>query len=318
MTSDGPLGSNDPTASGDPIASDEPVAQDRASGMRTAGAASGGDSAAFPEGVYCVRCGYHLRGTVGARCPECGYDLAGYRSPASGIPWSNRRSIGRVPAYLNTVWLVTVRTRKFCEEHAREVSYRDARLFQLVTVTLAFIPLAVALWCGVWYLRPYVQRQLDNQGLSLSWESFVAYRLIVENWLWPVVTICLWGCLIMVTGVPSYFFHPHSSPMRRQNAGVAMSHYACAPLSLMFVPIALALTMPGPVIVATLILMALLILLWWINLVRLARGMMPELRIRQTVMALMTPLLWLLLGFLILGAVLIVVFWCGVVLDSLR
>ena len=96
------------------------------------------------EDLFCPGCGYSLRGATGERCPECGYSLAYLRTHTCGIPWAHRRQRGRLRTYWQTVWLVTFRPQRFCEEYAHEVRYRDARRFQLMTLLYVYGPLLVA------------------------------------------------------------------------------------------------------------------------------------------------------------------------------
>ena len=49
----------------------------------------------LPEGIYCLDCGYDLRGSTSARCPECGFSLELLRTGESQIPWAHRRELGR-------------------------------------------------------------------------------------------------------------------------------------------------------------------------------------------------------------------------------
>ena len=273
---------------------------------------------AIPDGVYCVRCGYHLRGVVGDRCPECGYDLAGLRSTESGLPWAHRRTIGRLRAYWATVWAVTVRTREFCEEHAREVSYRDARLFQWVTILHAIPAVMFGVWGYALKLREHVEERLAfQQGTFMPTVPSIIDKAILENWPWVVLTACLVVFLVASTGVPSYFFHPRESPTARQNAGIAMSYYTCAPLAIALIPASRMVMMsllPDAVTIGAILALP---LLWWYNLLRLAKGVMPELRRTHIYVGVLIPMVWLLLGGLILIVLPAVAFWGVVVVDSL-
>jgi len=274
---------------------------------------------AISDGVYCVRCGYHLRGVVGDRCPECGYDLAGLRSTESAIPWSRRRDIGRFRAYWATVWAVTVRTRKFCEEHAREVSYRDARLFQWVTVLHAFPPVALGLWKGVLRVRDYLENQLASQRGSFVFPGpSVSERAFLENWPWIILTVCLFLFLFVATGAPSYFFHPRERSTARQNAGIALSCYAASPLAMALLPMFGMFAMPNVPDWVWMAAIVALPLLWWYNLLRLAKGMMPELRRTHVYVGVLIPVVWLLLGALILFVLPAIALWGVVFVDSLR
>src|SRR5947209_8529114 len=99
--------------------------------------------------IFCVECGYDLRGLASARCPECGIELDRGAMGRSRLKWARRKTIGRVPAYLATVWSVIARTRRVADEVAGPVSLDDAREFARVTALLAWLgPAALAVW---WY-----------------------------------------------------------------------------------------------------------------------------------------------------------------------
>src|SRR3954467_14207873 len=49
--------------------------------------------------------------------------------------------------------------------------------------------------------------------------------------LLPVMPIGVLSTFAMVTAAPSYWFHPRSLPIVRQNRAVAISAYLCAPLT---------------------------------------------------------------------------------------
>lgn len=190
----------------------------------------------IPPDVPCPGCGYLLFGSVGDKCTECGYDISRMRRAESGIPWVHRRERGRFISFWQTVWLVTIRHRRFCEEYARDVSYADARRFQWVVVLHVFVPVVLAVVATYWMTPP-----------DLSKESFMAAMMLgrpprqptsldyAYAEVWPVAMLlaCFLLWLVAATGAPSYFFHPKSIPVRRQNSAVAMSYYCAAPLALL-------------------------------------------------------------------------------------
>jgi len=94
----------------------------------------------IPEHIYCPACAYNLFRITSDRCPECGHGLEGLRSDHSTIPWVRRNEIGRFRAYWKTVWMVTMRHRKFCEEYTRDISYEDAQAFRWLTILHAWLP----------------------------------------------------------------------------------------------------------------------------------------------------------------------------------
>jgi hypothetical protein len=175
------------------------------------------------DDIYCPDCGQNLRGTVSDRCPECGASITDLRSTESRIPWSHRATRGRVRSYLRTVYMVLFKTRRFCAEISRPVSYADAQSFRWATVLLAWMPFATVA-VALHVLEP---KLLAEAGLGLPSVRTQVWLLasVVAAWL-------LW--LIGATGVTSYCFHPAKAPVRLQNRGIALSYYATAPLCMIW------------------------------------------------------------------------------------
>src|SRR5688500_10823675 len=84
----------------------------------------------------CPACGYDLRGAPATRCPECGLQVDADLLRVSGIPWTHRRTMGRVRAYLRTLRLMTFGGEAVALEPARPQDPRDARSFHAVQGTL--------------------------------------------------------------------------------------------------------------------------------------------------------------------------------------
>ncbi len=112
-----------------------------------------GSSEAAAE-IFCPQCAYNLRGLppggtgAEARCPECGTAFDRQKLLESQIPWAHRQTIGRVRAYVRTVYRVLRRPGEIGEEVNRPIRAEDARSFRRVTVTLVFLPLAGLLVAG--------------------------------------------------------------------------------------------------------------------------------------------------------------------------
>ena len=83
----------------------------------------------------CPVCGYDLRGAVGVRCSECGSSVG--KGVVSRIRWVGRRYVGRVRAYVRTVWMVVRRPGVLAGETRWRVGLKDARRFYWVSVLLA-------------------------------------------------------------------------------------------------------------------------------------------------------------------------------------
>jgi len=175
----------------------------------------------LPEGIYCLDCGYDLRGSTSARCPECGFALELLRTGESQIPWAHRREMGRFRAYWKTVWLVMRWPKRFCSEIARPVSYRDSQRFRWLTVLHAFPPVLVA--AIIWGLYDWLR---GPGGGEPMW--------------WVLGGLVVWSLLALagLPGLASYFFQPRWLSVEQQNRALALSYYAWAPLAI--TPVALA------------------------------------------------------------------------------
>lgn len=170
----------------------------------------------MPAGVICPECGYDLRGLTSARCPECGDDVTHLRSRRTQIPWSYRRGIGRMRAYWSTVWLVVRRPSRLASEINCDVSYRDAQRFRWVTLAHAYgtVVIGSAILCTV--------AVLSGSGFDET-----------AGWAVGGVLISTLLFLALLPGVGSYFFQPRNLTVAQQNAAIALSYYAWAPLALL-------------------------------------------------------------------------------------
>lgn len=182
------------------------------------GAAAGqvDEAGGLSDDVYCPECDYNLRGLTSDRCPECGSAVDAARLAGSQIPWVHRSRIGWYRAYWQTVWLVMFRTKRFCREIAHPVSYRDSQSFRWVSVLHAFVPMVVVM--TVAEFGTPAQERLFTTNPS----NAVALG---------VLSVSLFLALAAVTGLPSYFFHPKSLSIEHQNRAIAMSYYSYAGLA---------------------------------------------------------------------------------------
>lgn len=185
--------------------------------------------AASSTDFFCPNCGYSLRGIASDRCPECGNTLEWQSFAASRIPWVHRKAIGTMRAYWRTVWLTMSDSRLISDEVQRPVSYEDAQKFRRMTVWFAFTPLAIAAAVGL--LSITLEQTKDLFAVWRSGSGIIRFSLVLELLLIPVAWIALYLFVLAITGVQSYFFHPASLPIIRQNRAVALSYYACAPLA---------------------------------------------------------------------------------------
>ncbi|MCG3137777.1 MAG: hypothetical protein HJJLKODD_01627 [Phycisphaerae bacterium] len=172
--------------------------------------------------IFCPGCGYNLHGLADARCPECGaaFDAAALR--AVQLPWPKRNNLGAFRAYWRTFWMVLRRRELFHQELHRAVSYRDAQTFRRATILYSLIPILL------YGLGLAVYHTIDHYSTHNQLGVFFFGGAILVG-----STLCLILFLYAVTGVPSYFFHPRSVPVERQNRAIALSYYTSAPLALL-------------------------------------------------------------------------------------
>ena len=264
---------------------------------------------AISADIFCPNCAYNLRGSVSDRCSECGYSLANIRSPICQIPWPKRRERGRLRAYWQTVWMVTFRDRRLCEEVARPVSHVDAQAFRWATVLHAYLPVLLATILVYLGKSPetvppadFYQQMFQMIGMG-TWPTGLSFADRAYAEVWPVVILhaCFLLFLVAATGVPSYFFHPRGLSAPQQNRVVALSYYGTAPLALTcFLAIlaggvfVYADTWPVSLgVIPAILLVALILLAWLLNLDRIARRTMPHLKTRRLLIATCVPLLWI-------------------------
>lgn len=291
--------------------------------------ARGNETAALTD-IYCPKCAYLLFGAQGDRCSECGYNLDGLRSPVSRIPWVQCDQGSWVTRYWQTVWMVTFSNAKFCEEFARPINYKDARRFQFVTVAHVYICLLISSLIAHYGYRPNANVFAPTGVTLYSVFTNAANPLELiynEGWPFAILMACVAPLLLALTGIPSYFFHPTAISLHRQNAGIALSYYLCAPLAI--TSVALASLIP-PIrlskfpdeygelsLFAISISLGVAMLLWWVTLVRSARRIMPQLPKRAATIAIGVPMLWIVSAILIVGALPLSVLFVVLVFGSL-
>ena len=211
----------------------------------TAAAPSPG-GAPTEEDLFCPECGYNLHALEGIdRCPECGLAIDRQGFARSRIPWVHRRHVGRFRAYWRTVWLATLRPKQIAAESARRVNYPDAQRFRYVTAFVASAPVVVGLVAAmVWYGSAALFTFINPAtfpGWAMAGQPSPAFDLLIP-WdagvtLPPVLPLAVLLATVFVTGVASYWFHPRSIPVVRQNRAIALSYYGCGPLALVSIPV---------------------------------------------------------------------------------
>lgn len=206
----------------------------------TTTAAADGHGEEGPLLTLCPGCGYDLRGTGGDRCSECGLEIDRAALRESGYPWAHRRRIGRITAYLRTVWMVTIDSRRLAHEAARPQEGRDGRAFRALTAGV----LAVT-FLGAWVWVVGVQRGLEFLAFGSSnigmgppagppgWMLDVAVPWSAGATMPWVIPACLVLLAVYMTGVQQAVFRAGAQgESYRRRAGV-IAHYAAGPLVLL-------------------------------------------------------------------------------------
>src|SRR5204862_5946332 len=112
--------------------------------------------------------------------------------------------------YFRTVWLATFHIEQIAGEIDRPVSYRDARLFQLITIAIAWLPVTIFIGAldfmfGAIVLPPAAWSRVPEPSraeIDLMIPLLQAFRLHVPI---PLGVLLFF---LGLSGVSSYFFHP--------------------------------------------------------------------------------------------------------------
>jgi hypothetical protein len=286
--------------------------------------------------IFCPVCGYDLRGGGSGRCPECGTSIDHETLARSRIPWSHRQQIGRFRAYWRTVWLATFHAKKLAQEASKPVDYRDARLFRVITILVAGLPVAALVWFGVTQIKwdeltSGVLTQPSMQPPTRLLDVFLPFTAVAA--FAPFLPACALLFFWAATGAVSEAFYTRALPLAQQNRAMAISQYSCAPLALL--PIALTLGLLGVLLEApplrpsiseikktfeifSGLMVVASLFLWWLTTLRLLRHATHASPLRMLAAAVGVPALLFILTGIILGVVPWIVGLLVVAIESLR
>ncbi len=194
-------------------------------------------TAAPSRTVLCPGCGYDLRGMTADRCSECGLVIDAEALRRSGFPWAHRKSVGRVRAFLKTVWLVTADGKALSMEAAKEQSARDAAWFtrwvaaSLVVCFVAVVALVVYQG-GIRAVAVKPPSQARTAWQMSGWEQDVLAPWSAGIVLWPTLVACPVMLAFYVAGAPASVFRTRGLSPDRAETVAAIGRYAAAPLFL--------------------------------------------------------------------------------------
>lgn len=201
------------------------------------------------DGLLCPACGYDLRGSMDVdRCPECGLAIDRASLRTSGFPWAHRRKIGRVRAYLRTVWYVAMGSGQSANELAKPQDPADARAFRRATATLLAVVFLTAFAAvvvdegGLLFLTPQpMGGRMMQVTILQGYELDLAVPWGAGATRWPIIPICLVLLAIYLTGAQRLLFRLSSFPAVHRQRASAVALYAAAPLALLLPAIVLLL-----------------------------------------------------------------------------
>jgi len=197
--------------------------------------------------ILCPLCGYDLRGTTGDRCSECGQTIDRAALRTSAFPWSRRREIGRVRAYIQTVWLVTIDSRRLRYEASKPQDMKDARKFRWITTSIlavAFVGiftifaaveggdptrLAAPLWRTQSFMSPWNYLPPWLGDLLVPWAASLTIPLLV-----PALLVAL---AIHLTTSSRHLFRVREASPARQQCLSAIAQYSLAPIAWLLPPV---------------------------------------------------------------------------------
>lgn len=185
--------------------------------------------------LYCIDCGYDLRGLPSDRCPECGWlidrDLLG----RSHLAWAHRARLGRWRAYWRTAWAGTRSMKRLAVETIRPVDVGDALKFANITALVVGVPFAL----GILAIYAFDGTGIFNLiGMEYFWN--VSKPVPAAKWVVPwaegmsLVPVAPLGAIAMfflIVRSSAMFFGGGAVPLERKERAAALSRYAMGALA---------------------------------------------------------------------------------------
>jgi len=173
----------------------------------------------------CAFCGYNLRGITSDRCPECGQAVL----PGPIIPWTYRKRMGLLRAFLRTVWLATFQPAKLALATPRDADYPAAEHFRWLIATLMGIPPALFF---LWLIGQHSQEIIQHMPFStVSPIAEVRTLWYAGALLLPVLPIAALITALLATAAVSYWFGGRNRSAAHRNHAIVLSRFATAPFA---------------------------------------------------------------------------------------
>lgn len=248
--------------------------------------------------IFCPACGYNLRGLTGRRCPECGKVIDYAHAKDSLIPWVKREDIGGWRAYLLTLRLVMFRQREFSAEMARDVDEREAQRFRWAMLVAGYLPIA-ALLTYLNFFAPWMRATPPFGWLAYKLPQDLRPTVADPYWLAFVSYAGLPLTLVLASKIPSNFFQIRDLSDEARSRASALTCYALGPLGLFGLPAVCIFAgslnqfdglLPLGLLLFGLITPFMLLTVWWLDAIHLARKLTPHLPRRPMVVCVGLPL----------------------------
>jgi len=197
-----------------------------------------------PSELYCIQCGYNLRGLASNRCPECGTPTA--HSASTVIPWQQRKALERIRTFWRTLVLATFRPGKLATASQMPVDFSASRRFRWIVSALAALPAII--WFGAFVnqergtgfldivQRPGFVPGIDAAGPEAHWWWQFAVIWSAGATFLPVIPLGIVIGLFMATGMTGLVAYMTKATELLRTRARAISEYTCAPLTFLAIP----------------------------------------------------------------------------------